>query len=229
MPFVKHERYSVRYEVTGPDKGITYVLVNGLTQYAELWAIYARLLSQRGMRVVTFDLLGQGSSDKPALFINQAELVAMTDTIINETARGDVFLAGISFGGLIALRYAIEHTDQLTGLVAMSTFAELSPQLQLIGNALRNGLVLGGISYLQDWLLPMNVSDEWLRPRMETLDAVKRPGWLMNDLYALQNLMESFLDFTPLTAQLNRINSHYDPKWRARLPLRREAFTSSCE
>src|SRR4051794_35714369 len=139
----KHERYSVRYEVAGPDKGITYVLVNGLTQYAELWAIYARLLSHRGIRVVTFDLLGQGSSDKPALFINQADLVAMTDTIINETARGDVFLAGISFGGLVALRYAIEHTDRLTGLVAMSTFAELSPQLQLIGNALRNALVLG--------------------------------------------------------------------------------------
>ncbi len=44
----------------------------------------------------------------------------------------------------------------------MSCFAELSPQLLLIGNALRTGLILGGTSYLQDLLLPMNLSDQWL-------------------------------------------------------------------
>ena len=35
--------------------------------------------------------------------------------------------------------------------------------------------------------------------------AVKRQGWLTNDVYALQNLMESFLDFQPLTPQLSSI------------------------
>ena len=41
----------------------------------------------------------------------------------------------------------------------MSTFAELSPQLLLLGTALRTGLLLGGTGYLQDLLLPMNLSD----------------------------------------------------------------------
>ena len=87
----------------------------------------------------------------------------------------------------------------------MSCFAELSPQLLLIGNALRTGLILGGTSYLQDLL----TADERLRavagasarqPR-----SVKRQGWLTNDVFALQNLMESFLDFKPLTPQLSSI------------------------
>jgi pimeloyl-ACP methyl ester carboxylesterase len=51
----------------------------------------------------------------------------------------------------------------------------------------------------------MNVSDQWLQPVLETLDKVKRQGWLINDVYALQNLMESFLDFQPLTLQLPQI------------------------
>ena len=34
---------------------------------------------------------------------------------------------------------------------------------------------------------------------------MKRQGWLVNDLYALQNLMESFLDFEPLTPRLSSI------------------------
>lgn len=205
MPFLNHGSYRIRYELDGPADAPAYVLVNGLTQYAELWTAYRDALLARRFRVATFDLLGQGGSDKPALFISQDDQVTALHLLIGELGDGPIFLSGISFGGLIALRYAIEHGDRLSGLVPMSCFAELSPQLLLIGNALRTGLILGGTSYLQDLLLPMNLSDQWLRPLLDKLDGVKRQGWLINDVYALQNLMESFLDFQPLTPRLSSI------------------------
>ena len=205
MPFLAVGSYRIRYELEGADGGAAYVLVNGLTQYAELWAGYRTALVARGFRVATFDLLGQGLSDKPSLFISQEDQVAALELLIDRLGDSSVFLGGISFGGLIALRYAIAHSDRLAGLVTMSSFAELSPQLLLIGNALRTGLILGGTSYLQDLLLPMNLSDAWLGPQLGNLEAVKRQGWLTNDVYALQNLMESFLDFQPLTSQLGAI------------------------
>ncbi|WP_375307525.1 alpha/beta hydrolase [Bradyrhizobium sp. A11] len=205
MPFLSHGSYRIRYELDGPAGAPAYVLVNGLTQYAELWTAYRDALIARGFRVATFDLLGQGESDKPTLFISQDDQVTALHLLIQELGSGPVFLSGISFGGLIALRYAIAHGDRLSGLVPMSCFAELPPQLFLLGNALRTGLILGGTSYLQDLLLPMNVSDHWLAPVLAKLDSVKRQGWLVNDVYALQNLMESFLDFQPLTAQLPSI------------------------
>jgi pimeloyl-ACP methyl ester carboxylesterase len=205
MPFLACGSYRIRYELDGPDGGPAYVLVNGLTQYAELWAGYRAALVARGMRVATFDMLGQGASDKPGLFISQDDQVAALGALIDRLGQGPIFLGGISFGGLIALRYAIANSGRLAGLVAMSSFAELSPQLLLLGNALRTGLILGGTGYLQDLLLPMNLSDAWLGPQLGNLEAVKRQGWLTNDVYALQNLMESFLDFKPLTAQLRSI------------------------
>ena len=205
MPFVKCGSYRIRYELDGPADAPAYVLVNGLTQYAELWGAYRDALVARNFRVATFDLLGQGASDKPGLFINQEDQVAALHSVISELSDGPVFLSGISFGGLIALRYAIAHGERLSGLVPMSCFAELSPQLLLLGNALRTGLILGGTGYLQDLLLPMNLSDGWLRPLLNNLDAVKRQGWLVNDVYALQNLMESFLGFEPITPQLPSI------------------------
>ncbi|GLR84498.1 hypothetical protein GCM10007857_12080 [Bradyrhizobium iriomotense] len=205
MPFLNHGSYRIRYELEGRPDAPAYVLVNGLTQYAELWAAYREALVARHFRVATFDLLGQGGSDKPALFINQDDQITALHRLIGELGDGPIFLSGISFGGLIALRYAIEHGKRLSGLVPMSCFAELSPQLLLIGNALRTGLILGGTGYLQDLLLPMNLSDQWLKPLLDKLDSVKRQGWLVNDLYALQNLMESFLDFQPLTPQLSSI------------------------
>src|SRR6478735_3169331 len=205
MPFLNHGSYRVRYELDGPAGAPAYVLVNGLTQYSELWSAYRNALLARNFRVATFDLLGQGASDKPALFINQDDQVLALHRLIGELGDGPIFLSGISFGGLIALRYAIEHGERLSGLVPMSCFAELTPQLLLIGNALRTGLILGGTSYLQDLLLPMNLSDQWLQPLLDKLDSVKRQGWLVNDVYALQNLMESFLDFKPLTPLLSSI------------------------
>jgi 3-oxoadipate enol-lactonase len=207
MPFLAHGAHRIRYELDGPKDAPAYVLVNGLTQYSELWAAYRDTLTGKGFRVATFDLLGQGASDKPELFISQDDQVEALHLLIGELGGAPVFLSGISFGGLIALRYAIEHRDRLAGLVPMSAFAELSPQLMLLGNALRTGLILGGTGYLQDLLLPMNLSDSWLKPLLGNLDAVKRQGWLINDVYALQNLMESFLDFQPLTPLLPSIKT----------------------
>jgi pimeloyl-ACP methyl ester carboxylesterase len=206
MPFLSQKSYRIRYELDGPANAPAYVLVNGLTQYAELWRAYRDALVARRFRVATFDLLGQGTSDKPTLFINQDDQVAALDLLIRELGKGPIFLSGISFGGLIALRYAIAHGERLSGLVPMSCFAELSPQLQLLGNAMRTGLILGGTGYLQDLLLPMNLSDQSLKPLLDKLDSVKRQGWLINDVYALQNLMESFLDFEPLTPLLPLIH-----------------------
>jgi len=205
MPFLAHGSHRIRYEISGPETGPAYVLVNGLTQYSELWATYRETLVTQNFGIVTFDLLGQGESDKPTLFIGQDDHVAVLRLLIAKLGDRPIFLAGISFGGIIALRYAIEYGETLAGLVPMSTFSELPPQLFLLGNAMRTGLILGGTGYLQDMLLPMNLSDAWLAPLMDKLDTVKRQGWLVNDLYALQNLMESFLDFQPLTSQLHRI------------------------
>jgi alpha-beta hydrolase superfamily lysophospholipase len=70
--------------------------------------------------------------------------VAALGLLIDQLGDAPVFLSGISFGGLIALRYAIEHGNRLAGLALMSTFAELTPQLLLLGTALRTGLILGG-------------------------------------------------------------------------------------
>ena len=118
--------------LAGPQDRPAYVFVNGLTQYAALWTDYHDTLVARQFRVATFDLLGQGDSDKPSLFIRQDDQVAALHLLIEQLGDGPIFLSGISFGGLIALRYAIVHGDKLAGLVPMSCFAELSPQLLLL-------------------------------------------------------------------------------------------------
>ena len=77
-------------------------------------------LVAKGFRVVSFDMLGQGISDKPRLFIEpRTTRSPYSATLIAELGRRADFLAGISFGGVIALRYAIAHGDTIAGLVPM--------------------------------------------------------------------------------------------------------------
>ena len=107
-------------------------------------------------------MLGQGQSDKPSLFIDQDDQVIVLGELIKRLGARPVFVAGISFGGVIALRHAIAHSDTIAGLVPMSSFAEVPSQLFMFGTALRTALILGGTGFLQDLLFPMNFSGEWL-------------------------------------------------------------------
>jgi 3-oxoadipate enol-lactonase len=207
MPWLECNSYRIHYDLAGPHEGPACVLVNGLTQYVRLWQPFRDALVAKGFQVASFDMLGQGRSDKPSLFIHQDDQVAVLARLIETLGNRPIFVAGISFGGVIALRYAIAHGDKLAGLVPMSSFAEIPAQLYMLGSALRTGLVLGGTSFLQDLLFPMNFSSEWLQSMQHLIEIARHRGWLANDVYALQNLMESFLEFEPLTEQLSSIST----------------------
>ncbi len=207
MAWLECKSRRIHYETAGPEDAPTYVLVNGLTQYVRLWIPFRDALIARGFHVVSFDMLGQGQSDKPSLFIHQDDQVAVLGELIAALGERPIFVSGISFGGVIGLRYAITHGDRIAGLVPMSSFAEIPSQLYRLGVAMRTGLTLGGTTYLQDLLFPMNFSSEWLEEKSYLIELATHRGWLINDVYALANLMESFLDFEPLTPQLPLIRT----------------------
>jgi len=71
----------------GPEDRPAYVLVNGLTQYAELWGAYRDALVTRGFRVATFDRSAMGASDKPGLFISRDDQVASAFGTADRPAR----------------------------------------------------------------------------------------------------------------------------------------------
>ena len=162
-------------------------------------------------------MLGQGQSTKPVLGIELAEHADLLAGLLTHLQAGRTHLAGISFGGVVALDFAIRHGEQLAGLAVMSSFAELTPQLELLGNMLYEGLTQVGLPYLQSMLYPMNMSSAWLAANRARIPAMMRSGYIGNDLYALQNLMESFVTFKPLTPRLQEIrcpvlimNGEYD-------------------
>ena len=71
MPWLTCKSGKIHYELTGPEDGPVCVLLNGLTQYVKLWMPFRDGLVARGFQVASYDMLGQGQSDKPRLFIGR--------------------------------------------------------------------------------------------------------------------------------------------------------------
>ena len=113
--------YSVNVSCSGTQVGNRPVVIlmhgggDDLTTMADL----QETLSENG-RVCSYDRLGAGASDQPAGPQDYEEIGEILTGVIEQTAGGrSVVLAGHSMGGLLAGRYAPEHTDLVSGVVLM--------------------------------------------------------------------------------------------------------------
>ena len=206
MPFAQINGYRIRYALHGNGELPLVTFINGLTQNADLWTAYGAKLSDRGYRVLAYDMLGQGQSAKPVLGTELSDHAAILAGVLDHVGAERTHLAGISFGGVIALDFALRYPGRLTSLIVMSSFAELTPQLEMLSTALYEGLTQVGLPYLQSVLYPMNMSSAWIGANRTRIPDMMRSGYIGNDLYALQNIMESFVKFEPLTPRLAQIS-----------------------
>ena len=91
MPWLACKSRRIHYELTGPEDGPACVLVNGLSQYVKVWMPFRDGLVARGFCVASYDMLGQGQSDKPRLFIEQSDQVEVLRDLIASLGPRPVF------------------------------------------------------------------------------------------------------------------------------------------
>lgn len=193
------------YEFSGRGDAPVIVFVNGLTQRVAHWKIYQEYFTRQGFRVLLFDLMGQGQSVKPTLFIDFRDNQRLLSKLLTHLNVQQVYLAGISFGGVVALRFAIEFPAQVKGIIPMSTFSEMDEHLKSIGGNLYEGMVNLGFEYLVKLFLPFNYSSQWIKNNEKRVPVAVRESFNFNDLYSIQNMMDSLHSFENFTPDLAKI------------------------
>jgi pimeloyl-ACP methyl ester carboxylesterase len=118
VPTFTHEGQKLSYEVFG-EGSRAIVLLPGLLLPSRMHEPLAHALSERANRVVTLDLLGHGSSDRPrdmwrySMPIFAREVVALFDHLeLDEAAVG-----GTSLGANVSLEVAALAPDRIRGMV----------------------------------------------------------------------------------------------------------------
>jgi pimeloyl-ACP methyl ester carboxylesterase len=223
VAFFKYGYNELHYELDGTPGKPVITIINGLIQGTQHWTRHIRLLTEAGYQVLTYDLLGQGSSSKPVLFVDFEENPKILAALLDHLSIKKTYVMGISFGGAISLKLAINYPQKLKGLIPMSTFSEMDEQLLLKGTNLYIGMIKVGLEYLVDLFNAFNFSSSWIRDNQDKLEISKRKSFSYNDLYAIQNLIESIRNFRGFTPELKKIkcptlimNGEYDfltPRW----------------
>ena len=70
MPIYQFKNAEINYEYSEVKNKPVIVFINGLTQRVQHWTIYKEYFNKAGYSVLLFDLMGQGASVKPTLFID---------------------------------------------------------------------------------------------------------------------------------------------------------------
>jgi pimeloyl-ACP methyl ester carboxylesterase len=97
-------------------QGRPIVLLHGFFGDGTNWIGVADRLVAQGFETVRVDLLGFGSSGKPAVKYNVAQEVEVVRQVIEQLDLGPCDVMGHSFGGWVAAALAIAHPELVRGL-----------------------------------------------------------------------------------------------------------------
>jgi pimeloyl-ACP methyl ester carboxylesterase len=113
----------------GPAAATPLVLLHGLASQAHIWDLVAPRLAER-MRVIALDQRGHGLSDKPDTGYDFASVTRDLDHFLNALQFEHVVLAGHSWGGSVALDYAVQRPERVSGLILIDGgFLEIGSRL----------------------------------------------------------------------------------------------------
>jgi 3-oxoadipate enol-lactonase len=129
------------YEVSGD--GPAVILVHGLGATRRMWRWQEPALARR-FRVVRYDLLGHGESDKPVRAYAMEDMVGQVAALADRLGLDRFGLVGFSLGGLIVQATALAHPGRVAALVVLNaahgrTAAERDAVLKRAEQAAREG------------------------------------------------------------------------------------------
>lgn len=163
------------------------LMIHGWSSGGKIWGLVAQKLAFYGFRVVCPDLPGHGVSDAPEDISYDYELFShYIDLLLHELGLDKFIIAGHSMGGAIALNFASQNKDKITGMVLLSTalrfwqklppfITKLLPDefLSLSKEALLK-------AYVALWNAPN--TDQWLKRRVAEV-ALQTPPHVMKSTY----------------------------------------------
>lgn len=223
MPSTTYDGLKIHYECLENPGAPWVVLVNGLTQNTAHWKDYMETFHQAGLQTLSFDLLGQGQSDRPTQRLTMAHMTAQIEAVLDAAGVERCFLVGLSFGATLALRYTVARCERVLGLVSMGGASEKDQLFKMLHRSLKDAVQKGGIEYMFDLLASLNFSHLWLKENERPLRTAKMFCCMNNHAEVVENFLDLIIDSDDFTEKLHHIqcptlvmcgeNDVFTPRW----------------
>jgi pimeloyl-ACP methyl ester carboxylesterase len=102
------------YELGGPEDGAPVVLVHGFSTPYFIFDPTFNFLTQSGFRVLRYDLVGRGWSDRPRQPYNVDLFVRQLDELLDALRlSAPLSLVGLSMGGIISAAFTVRRPERI--------------------------------------------------------------------------------------------------------------------
>lgn len=109
------------FQLVGPQNGPLIVCIHGLSTPAFVWGGLTKGLVAMGFRVLAYDLLGRGYSDRPTGLQNKGFFLRQLNDLLEHLEIDKPFyLMGYSMGGAIAAGFAAAHPARVERIVLLA-------------------------------------------------------------------------------------------------------------
>ncbi len=120
--------YSQTWFATNKQRAIIN-LIHGINEYSGRYALWAQQLAEQGFTVRSFDLRCHGRSEGRRGYCSSYSKLLKDLELFMEQGRNEfpnqpIFLYGQSFGGNLAINYAIQQNLNINGLIVTSPWLE---------------------------------------------------------------------------------------------------------
>lgn len=165
---------SVYYVTYGAGNPI--LLLNGIMMSTNSWKAFIPAFSANN-QVVLFDFFDQGQTDKMVGETYTQEVqVALLVALLDHLKLEKVNIVGVSYGGSVAMQFAIAHPERLSRLVIFNSTAYTNPWLSDIGKAWNKAAESGDGAAYYFTAIPSIYSPayyarklDWMKNREKTL------------------------------------------------------------
>ncbi|MFZ5720485.1 MAG: alpha/beta fold hydrolase [Pseudomonadota bacterium] len=120
MPRARNGAVEIEYETFGDGQPETILLVNGLGSQMTRWPVeFCERLVARGYRVIRFDNRDTGLSSWPTEAYTLADMARDGIAVLDAAGVARAHIAGVSMGGMIVQRIAIDHPDRVLSMTSI--------------------------------------------------------------------------------------------------------------
>jgi pimeloyl-ACP methyl ester carboxylesterase len=115
-----------------PGEGPTYIGLHGFPDNLHIFDEWAPLVSEAGRRVITFDFLGFGGSDKsPDYTYTFEQQLTDLESVVDVLNLDQVIPVAHDAGGPTAINYALRHPERTVRVCLLNCFYGSAPTLRL--------------------------------------------------------------------------------------------------
>lgn len=120
MPRTRNGAVELEYEAFGEGRPETILLVNGLGSQMTRWPeAFCQALAARGYQVVRYDNRDTGLSSWPKDAYSLADMARDGMAILDDLGVERAHIAGVSMGGMIVQRMAIDHPGRVLSMTSI--------------------------------------------------------------------------------------------------------------